>query len=335
LRAPRGRRLPRRSPRPPPARPRRRPAPRARSAVLADIGDSQSISANLSTFSGHLRRIQALRQESDSKSLVLLDELGTGTDPEEGAALGLALLRRLAAGGPGGAGLTVATTHMGLLTTLKYEDPAFENVSVEFDEESLRPTYRLLWGVPGRSNALHIASRLGLDEAVVSHAAEMLGESYRSEGAVLAEMEAVRAAMLAAEAEAGEEEGRLRVAEARRAAAESAGRDRVRGEAAKASRDIAATLRRARAQLGRAASPAPRAPAPAAPAAPAAPEAPAPEAPAPGTGWVPSVGDAVVVSQMGKRGKVMGVQGKGAGATCTVQVGLLQVKASPGELRKA
>ena len=133
----------------------------------------------------------------------------------------------------------------------------------------------------------------------------------------------------------GEEEGRLRVAEARRAAAESAGRDRVRGEAAKASRDIAATLRRARAQLGRAASPAPRAPAPAAPAAPAAPEAPAPEAPAPGTGWVPSVGDAVVVSQMGKRGKVMGVQGKGAGATCTVQVGLLQVKASPGELRKA
>lgn len=90
--------------------------------VYADIGDSQSLSASLSTFSGHLRRIHQLRCESGNRSLVLLDELGTGTDPAEGAALGVALLRRMATGGPGGAGLTVATTHMALLTSLKYQD---------------------------------------------------------------------------------------------------------------------------------------------------------------------------------------------------------------------
>lgn len=106
------------------------------SQVLADIGDEQSLSASLSTFSGHLKRIQQLRAESDSRALVLLDEIGTGTDPVEGAALGTALLQRLVQGGPGGAGLVVGTTHMGSLTSLKYNDPRFENASVEFDEQA-------------------------------------------------------------------------------------------------------------------------------------------------------------------------------------------------------
>jgi DNA mismatch repair protein MutS2 len=98
---------------------------------------------------------------------VLLDEVGAGTDPSEGAALAAALLRQLA----DRARLTVATTHFGELKALKYSDPRFENASVAFDDASLSPTYELLWGIPGRSNALAIARRLGLDAAVVEAAA--------------------------------------------------------------------------------------------------------------------------------------------------------------------
>lgn len=108
---------------------------------------------------------------------MLLDEVGTGTDPEEGAALGAALLERLADGGPGGAALTASTTHMAALTGLKFEDPRFENASAEFDEASLAPTYRLLWGVPGRSNALNIAARLGLPGNIIDEAREVWGSS--------------------------------------------------------------------------------------------------------------------------------------------------------------
>ena len=153
--------------------------------VLADIGDEQSIEQSLSTFSGHIRRIgrileaitQAQPLDSDGpnqslhNSLVLLDEVGAGTDPTEGSALAIALLRHLA----GAARLTVATTHFGELKALKYEDERFENASVEFDDVSLSPTYRLLWGIPGRSNALSIARRLGLESAVVDEAKTLVG----------------------------------------------------------------------------------------------------------------------------------------------------------------
>ncbi|MGB3557595.1 MAG: endonuclease MutS2 [Geitlerinemataceae cyanobacterium] len=139
------------------------------SQVLADIGDEQSLEQNLSTFSGHIRRIcrilGALSPEND-RSLVLLDEVGAGTDPSEGSALAIALLQSLA----DRAALTVATTHFGELKALKYQDDRFENASVEFDDVSLSPTYRLLWGIPGRSNALSIARRLGLDPEVVDRA---------------------------------------------------------------------------------------------------------------------------------------------------------------------
>jgi len=161
------------------------------SSVLADIGDEQSLSASLSTFSGHLNRIQSLRYESDSQSLVLLDEVGTGTDPSEGTALGIALLRALVKGGPGGAAFTMATTHHSALTSLKFTDGdgVFENASVEFNEEELRPTYRLLMGVPGRSNALNIASRLGLDGSIVEAASQRMGNSRLDVDTAIMELE--------------------------------------------------------------------------------------------------------------------------------------------------
>ncbi|EIE19122.1 hypothetical protein COCSUDRAFT_38365 [Coccomyxa subellipsoidea C-169] len=149
------------------------------SGVLADIGDEQSLAANLSTFSGHLRRIQALRREADGRSLVLLDEVGTGTDPAEGAALGIALLRALAAGGARGAAIT---------------DGRFENASVEFDEAALAPTYRLMWGIPGRSNALNIASRLGLNADIIADARDRMGTAQAEVDDAIAELEGLRKA---------------------------------------------------------------------------------------------------------------------------------------------
>nr|WP_242030900.1 MULTISPECIES: endonuclease MutS2 [unclassified Limnothrix] len=240
------------------------------SQVLADIGDEQSIEQNLSTFSGHIRRIvrildvlepdrptttdglnviaperahggaplpegdfddannpefnetetvgaQGLAPSADRpatnddpnglgaiaterahggaplrerglESLVLLDEVGAGTDPAEGSALAAALLEALA----DRARLTVATTHFGELKTLKYRDSRFENASVEFDDQTLSPTYRLLWGIPGRSNALSIARRLGLDEAVVTAAGDRVGGQSEDINRTIAGLEAER-----------------------------------------------------------------------------------------------------------------------------------------------
>ena len=150
--------------------------------VLADIGDEQSLQQNLSTFSGHIRRIARILAAlpcagsdeagagGEGASLVLLDEVGAGTDPAEGAALAGALLRHLA----DRARLTIATTHFGELKALKYADPRFENASVAFDVDSLSPTYHLLWGIPGRSNALAIAGRLGLPAPLLAEAAGAL-----------------------------------------------------------------------------------------------------------------------------------------------------------------
>ena len=178
--------------------------------VLADIGDEQSLEQSLSTFSGHIRRIsrilEAIGQEAGGRSqesgvsaipnsqfpipnsLVLLDEVGAGTDPAEGSALAIALLQYLAEHGQ----LTVATTHYGELKALKYEDERFENASVEFDDVSLSPTYRLLWGIPGRSNALTIARRLGLNPEVVDEAQTRVGGASEDINQVIAGLEAQR-----------------------------------------------------------------------------------------------------------------------------------------------
>lgn len=161
--------------------------------ILADIGDEQSLQQSLSTFSGHIRRISrvldAIEKDSTlSNALVLLDEVGAGTDPTEGSALAIALLKYLAEH----AQLTIATTHFGELKALKYEDERFENASVEFDVVSLSPTYRLLWGIPGRSNALAIARRLGLKETIIEQAQRHVGGATEDVNQVIAGLEAQR-----------------------------------------------------------------------------------------------------------------------------------------------
>lgn len=163
--------------------------------VLADIGDEQSLEQSLSTFSGHIRRISRIlsalgnkEAEATPNSLVLLDEVGAGTDPAEGSALAIALLKYLA----DHAQLTIATTHYGELKALKYQDERFENASVEFDDVTLSPTYRLLWGIPGRSNALTIARRLGLNPDVVDQAQTRVGGASEDLNQVIAGLEAQR-----------------------------------------------------------------------------------------------------------------------------------------------
>jgi DNA mismatch repair protein MutS2 len=164
------------------------------SKVLADIGDEQSLQQSLSTFSGHIRRISRIlaaipATASPAAALILLDEVGAGTDPAEGSALATALLKTLASR----AYLTIATTHYGELKALKYQDDRFENASVEFDDVSLSPTYRLLWGIPGRSNALAIARRLGLAEEIILAAESHVASSSTLEvNEVIAGLEAQR-----------------------------------------------------------------------------------------------------------------------------------------------
>ncbi|MEE3719674.1 endonuclease MutS2 [Tumidithrix elongata RA019] len=156
--------------------------------VLADIGDEQSLQQNLSTFSGHIRRISRILSAISNDSLVLLDEVGAGTDPSEGSAIATALLEYLA----NHTSLTIATTHFGELKTLKYQNPKFENASVEFDDASLAPTYRLLWGIPGRSNALAIARRLGLPETILGMAQGHVGYGSAELNTVISELEIQR-----------------------------------------------------------------------------------------------------------------------------------------------
>ncbi len=143
------------------------------SFIYADIGDNQSLEGNLSTFSGHINRIKKILDVLENKkglSLVLLDEIGSGTDPEEGSALAISLLQEFA----NKSDLTIATTHYGDLKALKYKDNRFENVSVSFDDNSLKPLYSLNWGIPGRSNALSIAKKIGLNDEIIKKALEYL-----------------------------------------------------------------------------------------------------------------------------------------------------------------
>ena len=205
--------------------------------ILADIGDEQSLQQSLSTFSGHIRRIGrvldaiepanpitiAALEEQDLSSflipphsplpthpsaLILLDEVGAGTDPAEGSALAIALLQYLA----DRAMLTIASTHYGELKALKYQDSRFENASVEFDDVKLAPTYRLLWGIPGRSNALSIAQRLGLNQQVIDNAkSQVVLGATQEVNEVIAGLEAQRRTQ---EAKANEAAQILKQAEA-------------------------------------------------------------------------------------------------------------------------
>jgi DNA mismatch repair protein MutS2 len=153
--------------------------------VLADIGDEQSLEQSLSTFSSHVRRVSSIFAKATEKSLVLMDEMGAGTDPAEGAALGRAILDEIDSVGC----LAIVTTHIGDLKTYAFTNPRAENAAVEFDLETLRPRYRLHIGDIGQSNALQIARRLNLPEHLVARASKYLLEG---QGKHLPEMEIVQ-----------------------------------------------------------------------------------------------------------------------------------------------
>ncbi|MFK5926051.1 MAG: endonuclease MutS2 [Desulfuromusa sp.] len=149
-----------------------------------DIGDEQSIAQNLSTFSGHLLKIRDILEQADSETLVLLDEAGTGTDPAEGAALVQAVLDQLCQQGA----KTLLTTHLGQLKHFAHEQTGIENAAVEFDPETLAPTYRLRYGIPGASSALTTASRLGLPPQVLQRAIQYLGQEEHDHSALLSKL---------------------------------------------------------------------------------------------------------------------------------------------------
>ncbi|HET9002537.1 MAG TPA: Smr/MutS family protein, partial [Gemmatimonadaceae bacterium] len=153
--------------------------------VYADIGDEQSIEASLSTFSAHLRNLGEILRLSTDRSLALVDELGSGTDPVEGAALGGAILEALTARGV----LTLATTHLGALKQLAGENPGVVNASLQFDAVALAPTYRLIKGIPGRSYGISIAKRLNLPAPVIDRAEERLPIDERNAAALIESLE--------------------------------------------------------------------------------------------------------------------------------------------------
>jgi DNA mismatch repair protein MutS2 len=178
--------------------------------VLADVGDEQSIEASLSTFSAHLRNLSEILRLATADSLVLIDELGSGTDPQEGAALGWAILETLTSRGA----TTLASTHLGQLKELATQVPGVVNASLQFDAVQLAPTYRLIKGVPGRSYGISIARRLNLPPDVVARAEERLPQGERDMAALIERLEKKEEELAAREREANAmaEDARGRIA---------------------------------------------------------------------------------------------------------------------------
>jgi len=168
--------------------------------IYADVGDEQSILASLSTFSAHLKNLAEVLASATNRSLVLIDELGSGTDPIEGAALGGAILEALTTRGT----LAIATTHLGALKELATQVDGVVNASLQFDPVALAPTYRLTKGIPGRSYGISIARRLKLPDDVLARAEERIPVDERRVTALLADLEAREKQLTAREKEAGE-----------------------------------------------------------------------------------------------------------------------------------
>ncbi|HVH09137.1 MAG TPA: Smr/MutS family protein [Gemmatimonadales bacterium] len=232
-------------------------------AVFADIGDRQSIAASLSTFSAHVAALKELLERAGAGALVLLDEIGSGTDPAEGGALAGAVLRTLTRR----RAVTLATTHLGALKQLAAHTVGIVNASLQFDAESLAPTYRLLKGVPGRSYGLAIARRLGIAPEVLELAERAVPEGERTLDALLAAVEArgreleARERELAAQAErldrdtalvnerAAGTDARAREVEARARGLERAAREQTRAYLLEARRKVEEALGHARAAV--------------------------------------------------------------------------------------
>ena len=215
--------------------------------VFADVGDEQSIQASLSTFSAHLKNLTEIVGAADHRSLVLVDELGSGTDPVEGAALGGAILEELTRRGT----TTVATTHLGALKELATEVRGVVNASLQFDSAALAPTYRLLKGVPGRSYGIAIARRLSMPDAIVERATERIPKGERDVDALLADLEARETALSDREKLADElvESGRARTQ--RLAEREKAVRERERHAERQARQEARRYLLDARKEIDR------------------------------------------------------------------------------------
>ena len=158
--------------------------------IFTDIGDEQSIEQSLSTFSSHISQIVHILRNACEGSLILLDELGAGTDPSEGAALGEAILKEILEKNS----LSVITTHLGSLKDFAYSTPRTNNASVEFDMETLRPTYNLLIGQPGSSNALAIAEKLGIPEQIINNAKGLISEDFSHTSVLINRIQSTRVA---------------------------------------------------------------------------------------------------------------------------------------------
>ena len=231
--------------------------------VFADIGDRQSIAASLSTFSAHVAVLRDILERAGSGALVLLDEIGSGTDPAEGAALAAAVLKTLTRR----RAVTLATTHLGALKQLAAETVGIVNASLQFDAEMLTPTFRLLKGVPGRSYGLAIARRLGIAAAVLDIAERAVPDRERTLDALLATVEArarelearerelaareqgVRGDAARVDARGEEVAGREREVKARARGLEQAARDQTRAYLLEARKKVEEALGRARAAV--------------------------------------------------------------------------------------
>jgi DNA mismatch repair protein MutS2 len=212
--------------------------------VLADIGDEQSIAADLSTFSAHIVNLRSMLETATDRSLILVDEMGTGTAPEEGAALAVALLeefRRLHA-------LTIATTHHDRLKSYASTTPGIVNAAMEFDQEHLRPTYRLLVGVPGTSSGIEIARRLGLPERVIEHAQSALSPESREARDLIAYLHRSRDEMEEIKRQSREELAQL---EAERKSLQGEWVDRQKRRIAELERNFQETVKRLEAEVAR------------------------------------------------------------------------------------